>query len=309
MRHDAMYSLRSEITNYEGLSVLEYAATLGLPDCVHIMLTHRNVFVFQQETGRGYGKKGQNYKPKFEIEVSNLMPEYRAKIKTKDGTKLRHILKNTLAEEKNKIDIGSRPHNFLETLSKVRPPMKVSDELGTFPMEKLAKHQWYIYQIFIIIALLLHIGIMSWYTYESQTSLDGLNGTRTFPNRDSINLESSDFIMMVYAAVLTMIFLVAIICFKIRQKVKGEVSNYEDKETFSDYIEAEGALLNSLTHLVALVAENLSRIVPVIFLALSLLLVILSRHVEDFSAENYVWMKACGDSNWVDNCSNTRTGL
>ena len=64
------------------------------------------------------------------------------------------------------------------------------------------------------------------------------------------------------------------------------------RKPFSDYTEAEGALLNSLTHLVALIAENLSIIVPVIFLALSMLLVILSRRVEDFSAENYVWMKA-----------------
>ena len=290
MRHDAMYSLRSEITNNEGLSVLEYAATLGLPDCVHIMLTHRNVFVFQKESGRGYGKKGHKYKPKFEIEVSNLMPEYRAKIKTKEGTKLRYILKNKSAEENNQVKIGVRPRNFLETLSKVRPPMKVSEVLGTFPMDKLAKHQWYIYQIFIIVALLLHMAIMSWYTYESQTSLKGLNGT--YPNRDSIDKTSSDFIIMVYSSTLAVIFLVAIIYTQIRQKVKGEVNVYEDKETFSDYIEAEGAALNSLTHLVAFVAENLSIIVPVIFIALSILLVILSHYVESFSAENYVWVKA-----------------
>ena len=83
--------------------------------------------------------------------------------------------------------------------------MKVSDELGTFPMDKLAKHQWYQYQIFIIIALLLHMGIMIWYTYESQTSLQGLNGT--FPNRHSIDCDSSDFIMMIYAAALGTILL------------------------------------------------------------------------------------------------------
>ena len=53
------------------------------------------------------------------------------------------------------------------------------------------------------------MGIMIWYTYESQTSLQGLNGT--FPNRNSIDCDSSDFIMMIYAAALGTIFLLAFI--------------------------------------------------------------------------------------------------
>ena len=57
MRQDAMYSLRSEITNEAGLSVLEYAATLGLTECVHVMLTQRDVFVFQIEPDKGKDKQ------------------------------------------------------------------------------------------------------------------------------------------------------------------------------------------------------------------------------------------------------------
>ncbi len=310
LRHDAVYSLRSEISNNEGLSVVEYAATLGMPECVQIMLTHRNVFVFQilappvkddesiqekpAETKAPKKKKREKPKPKFEIEVSNLMPEYRCKIKVCDGRLLRDILKNKTGDEKTRINIGKRPKNFLETLSKVRPPMKVSDELGTFPMDKLAKHQWYLYQVFIILFLLIHMTVMIWYTLESQTSVKRVNGTVarfSYPNRDSIDAGSSDFIMMIYAASLALMYVASFVITLIRKRLKGYVSTYGKSETFSDYIEAEGAILNSLTHVVAFVAEYLSFILPFVFIVSSILLVFLGRYVDSFTVENYVWMK------------------
>ena len=99
MRHDAMYSLRSEINNQKGLSVFEYAVVLGHPECVHIMLRHRNIFVyptkFEETPVCGWRQifccPKREEKLKFEIEASNLMPEYQCKIKTSDGEKLRHI--------------------------------------------------------------------------------------------------------------------------------------------------------------------------------------------------------------------------
>ena len=110
-------------------------------------------------------------------------------------------------------------------------------------MDKLAKHQWYLYQIFIVLAILGHMGLMAWYTYESQTSVQDLNGT--LPNRDSIDLKSSDFLMMLYAGVIRFGSLAAIVFSKIQQRITGDVKAYQESETFSDYVEAEGALLNS----------------------------------------------------------------
>ena len=107
MWHDAMYCLRSEITNSDGLSVLRYAATIGLPQCVQVILTHKNMFVYQRTTrekitgkdekSKKEKSKKTKEKPKFEIEVSNLIPEYSCKLKTTYktlfGNKLRNILK------------------------------------------------------------------------------------------------------------------------------------------------------------------------------------------------------------------------
>ena len=81
MRLEAMYYLRSTIPNKDSLTVLEYAATLGLPQCVGIMLTEKDVFVKRMkevnltEQDESYADE-EDTGPKYEIEISNLIPEY-----------------------------------------------------------------------------------------------------------------------------------------------------------------------------------------------------------------------------------------
>ena len=237
MTHDAMYCLRSEITNNDGLTVLEYAATIGLPECVQIMLTYEDVFVNQKPRKKNENdqrteemkerekgkkamdqkankmKKGQmNMKPEYEIEVSNLIPEFNYKIKTtyetRYGNVIREILKRKLLNNKHGPksvekeilrDIGKSPHSFSETLSRVKPTMKINEEISSFPMEELVGYQWLLYQGFMLVGIMIHMAVMIWYTYESQTSISGQGENKTFPNRNSIDTTSSDFIMMLYA--------------------------------------------------------------------------------------------------------------
>ena len=47
-RRDAVYYLRSEVPNAQGLTVLQYAARNGMADCVQVMLTEEDVFITQQ---------------------------------------------------------------------------------------------------------------------------------------------------------------------------------------------------------------------------------------------------------------------
>ena len=311
MKQDAMYSLRSEITDKMGLTVLEYAATLGLPECVQIMLTHKKVFITEKSRKNekeNYEKKGQKMKrakkakPEYEIDVSNLIPEFSCRIKTtydtRYGRDLLNILKEkptekaTTGERSRSVlrKIGKRPRNFLDTLSKVKPSNKISEELGSFPMAELAKRQWFLYQIFIIVTMMLHIVAMAWYTYESQTVISGQNGTRTIPNKNGFDGTSSDFIMMVYVTIIGSIFLVSFLYSKIRRWIKGTVI-YGDLEPFSVYVEEEGAFLNSVTHIVAFIAENLPKIVPLVFTILAILLFFFSRYPDSFTVEHYLWMK------------------
>ena len=239
MTHDAMYCLRSEITNNEGLTVLDYAATIGLPECVQIMLTYEDVFVIQKprkknkndqkpeemkERKREKKEKDQitnktknsqsNMKPEYEIEVSNLISEFNCKIKTtyktRYGKDIREILKGKIPENKHDTKsvkkerfryIGKAPHSFSETLSRVKPPVKINEEISSFPMKELVRYQWFLYQWFVLVAIMIHMAIMIWYTHESQTSISGQGENKTIPNRKSLDTTSSDFIIMLYAVI------------------------------------------------------------------------------------------------------------
>ena len=53
-KRDAVHILRSEISNKEGLTALEYAATFGLAGCVLVMITQENIFVRQVGTRKRF---------------------------------------------------------------------------------------------------------------------------------------------------------------------------------------------------------------------------------------------------------------
>ena len=194
--------------------------------------------------------------------------------------------------------IGKRPQDFLQTLSKINPPVKVSDELERFPMELLAKHQWYVYQIFIIAFLVLHMSIMIWYTGESMTSLHA----STFHSITAIiiNTGSADFLIMVYAVLLVTIPLVLFLYWEIYTIRQDEVAMYKDRARFSSYVEAEGALLNSITYVVAFLAEHITRIVMTIFISASIFTLILSYQIDGITVEYYTWVKGVAIlSGWI----------
>ena len=336
MTHDAMYCLRSEITNNEGLTVLEYAAVIGLPECVQIMLTDEDVFVNQKprtknendkkteetkkrkekENGQKTeemkhrnkkeehkrtdktGEPRKNMKPEYEIEVSNLIPEFNCKIKTtydtRYGRDIRRILSTTPLKKKHgpKADqkIGRPPHSFLETLSRVKPPMKINEEISSFPMEELVRHQWFLYQWFMLVAIGIHMAVMIWYTHESQTSISGQGENKTIPNRNNIDTTSSDFIMMLYAVIYSSICVVTFLYSKIQQTLEGTVV-YGDLEPLTEYAEERDALLNYFTRAVSLIVEKLPIIIRAVFTVLAILLLSFSRLWDDFTVEHYLWTK------------------
>ena len=336
MTHDAMYCLRSEITNNDGLSVLEYAAVIGLPECVQIMLTDEDVFVSQKprkinedgkkteerkkrkekEDGKKTDKTKQkkekkddkktdktgeprkNMKPVYEIEMSNLIPEFNCKIKTtydtRYGRNIRRILKAIPLRKKPdpKADqkIGNPPHSFLETLSRVKPPMKINEEMSSFPMEELVRHQWFLYQGFMLVGIVIHLAVMISYSYESQTSISGQGENKTIPNRDNFDTTSSDFLMMLYAVSYSSFSVVNFLYSKLDQMLEGTVV-YEDLEPLAEYAEERGALLNYFTGTVSFIVEKLPIIIRAAFTVLAILLLSFSRLLDGFTVEHYLWIK------------------
>ena len=321
MRQEAMYHLRSGVKNKKGLTVLHYAAALGLDECVQNMLTEQDVFIFHASTSEIPKADRKLARPKYEIEVSNLMPEYYYKApysQRRDRPPVKGGEKNNSAsheddqrdeegEERTKLlsptgDRGRSPvatirasesdilsTSFLETLSYVKPPVKVSAVLETFPMELLARHQWYVYQILFINLLVFHTSVMTWYTYESQISVKRLNGT--FPNRNIIDTTSADFVIMIYILTLLSLTFMSYVYHKVLKRKHTEKSKAEEDEGFPDYIETKGAILNGLTYLVAFIAEHLIKILFLAFGIGSVLLVIFGCHLDEFTAEHYAWIK------------------
>ena len=201
IRLKAMYYLRSAIPNHDSLTVLEYAATLGLPHCVGIMLTEKDVFVKRMKEVKvpkqdeGGCADEEDSGPKYEIEISNLVPEYfyhpidaQRSEKIENSTKpnegpmvaerIALLPKEGLNKDKKvpeaQVFTFSKEYKsktFLEVLSKVERPSKVSRELESFPMEKLARQQWYVYQIFCIMFLIFYVSVLIWYMFESQKSV------------------------------------------------------------------------------------------------------------------------------------------
>ena len=348
---DALYCIRSEVTNTEGLSVLECAAKLEFPELVHIMLTHRHIFLLhltpeEEKTTHsakfsdGLSKRilkqcflffrlrcnGQvspapqeieSEAPlisRYKIDVSNLMPEFSCDIQGKSthtGRKKFQTLRSILENRKQDKGIrnmeagntvGKRSKSFLHTLATTKPPAKVSEVLGTFPMDLLARHQWRFYQIFILAIFLLHTIIMAGYTFDSQSSFRNSaiepvkNGTcadssyqsKIFPNRFLL-----DVFFMLYAFGVGVIRVVLFVytAKRAQNRTSTDVDRiaFEWEQTLRQYIAAKGSMLNIITYFAALLLEFFTEIVHIVFCVCSLLTVI--AEWIGFSAEQYAQAK------------------
>ena len=166
---EAVFHLRTQIRNKEGLSVVQYAADLGLEDCVMVMLTEEDVFVRRCTGNQGGDESG------YEIEITSLSREF---VKRREDPS--HANKTTTqdAEEEdeaeNKIEekveqvVGL---TLLDTLSKVKPPLKASRILDSIPMCRLSQWQWIIYQWVSVTWIVVHLALMVYITYFVKTDL------------------------------------------------------------------------------------------------------------------------------------------
>ena len=97
VQRKAIYYLRSCIKNKYGLSVLQFAADRGLVMCVQTMLSTKGVFVTETMERTKKGKLEKVY----EIDVTNLCPEYSVEEKVMYGQDVLNMQDEENQGEKN----------------------------------------------------------------------------------------------------------------------------------------------------------------------------------------------------------------
>ena len=136
--------------NDDGLSVLQFAADRGLVICVQTMLSTKGVSVIP------YKHTNENNEPAYEMDVSNLCPEYFVQ---KDG--MYKTMSNDVHQEKV---------SFLDALAQVKPPHKAGEILESIPMMSLTWLEWRVTQWFHLLWMIVHIVFMVFATIEITTS-------------------------------------------------------------------------------------------------------------------------------------------
>ena len=171
IQRKAVYYLRSHIKNKNGLSVLQFAADRGLVLCVQMMLSTKDVFVKPNATQKG----------SFEIDITNLCPEYfvwKEVLFATNELKMLESKEERQAAEKNRQeheeqkkyrDITSQNQeednsqdiiSFLEALNQVKPPNKAGEILESIPMMTLTQAEWRISKRVHILWGILHFLLM-----------------------------------------------------------------------------------------------------------------------------------------------------
>ena len=298
-KRDAVYYLRSIVRDKKGYSVLQYAAYLGLTACVETMLTQEDVFVRKQSTCN------------FEIEITNLLPEYVSDI---DYVYEGYGCLKDQVEKKRKYK--EQKTTLIETLAEVKPPLKASEILQCVPMSRLTKWQWYIYQFFSIVWLLVHCTVMGLCSRAAQTEirhyplrvdLETVNNTL---RNDSSRTDSepklvmygresktSDILILIYALVIFILMTILPIS-RLMKHLKKRKSYRkvprDDKPSYKidhEYVVDKGAILSGFTYLLAFIVEQMSAILPLCFAVFACWLFYEIETKEDVTMKSYAWKK------------------
>ena len=167
-QRDALYYLRSQITNYFGLSAIQYAVSVGLVRLVQEMIWVEGVFVKESSDGR-----------KVTINVTNFMPHL------SDKTVL-HVRSQTkekgLIPFKPNLHIDNKENDscLLNAILQVQEGNKAHEIFQSQPMKQLVRDYWFVHQWWTFLMLVAHLIYMSLYSIYSLDVIAiaaGTNGT------------------------------------------------------------------------------------------------------------------------------------
>ncbi len=268
-RRDAMYYLRSEIPNKQGLSVLQYATKWGLTLCVQMMLTEENVFLRKHILAKPIKEKKKLKQIQYELECTNLSPEYISTVEYSHG--VGHIPK--LLKEKE--------GTFMETLTVVDPPVNAAAILGNPPMYNIAADQWKFYHVFMVLALIIHLVIMIIYTYDAQNIVTENFNQSSCVAPENISYSTIDLIVCVYAFLLTSTTLFTLVGVLVKFEFLDAI-----KKSYYDFAEDRTYALQLPSFTVNLIMELAAHILTVGFAAC-----VFTSIMYEHDLTTYIWVK------------------
>ena len=298
-KRDALYCLRSLLPNKNGFSALQYAAYLGLVGPVGTMLTQEHVFV-RRKTSTEQDKDNGG----FEIEITNLSPEYEVDFAEKEEyLQVQNVLQA-------KLECSEQKTSFVETLAKIRPPLKASQVLACVPMFRLTTWQWKIYQWFGFAWLLCHLVIMSVasapaqneVTYNPSNDSLVISNVNTPGNstNDTVKIGKSvefviwiELIFPLYATVIFVLFAVPLgrmIHNLVRRRSKKTRNQYDQPtyKLYHEYTEDKGTVLSALTLVMRKFVDFIQVILATLFFSFAWGQFILK---SDENIKEYTWVK------------------
>ncbi len=223
LKTDAVCFLRSCIVNQQGLTALQYAAALGLTDCVQVMLATDNVFLRQveeepeQPAGESDPEEEQallseNTGPRnYEIDITGLLPEYSVDPNQLDGdgkgkkgpANTKEIEMKTMTAKSTKKVTAPKPVNsseksLVEVVAAMESRALAGALLERVPLITLTQHQWRVYQFFSWAWLVVHFGLMVPRTMQSGYQFQRLKNS-TAPLGPILPPSPLEYVIGVYA--------------------------------------------------------------------------------------------------------------
>ena len=260
-QRDALYYLRSEITNNQGQSVLQLAASEGLVRIVKEMIWVEGVFVRESSDGK-----------KLRINVTKLMPELG------DSCKINYFTDNkgyaTLTE--NSIEGLQVPQSnscLLDAVLQVEEGNKANDIFQIQPIHQLVRDHWFVHQWWTFIMLVAHLIYISLYSLYSLDMIE----KATVANETSISSGEglkADFNYVIWSFLLLIPYIVPLLTIQRkseknrRKQIKQRVlrdTNIDIKDIFN----WPSVLLSGIVLIVPLLTPLLFCFVTISALALT----------------------------------------
>ncbi len=293
-KFDAMFMLRTELANNKHLSVLQFAADLGMPELVNYMITDENVFVeeiplsddVKQDLDTVFEERQE-----YMINITHLVPEF-----SKNYGRIHYMKGRACSRDLIMAVCG---HKYLdvssleESIAKMEKPVDASLILQEIPMEDLARKKWMTYQWLYIFLLLLHVALMAWFSYESSEYLAVALRSTANGSVPAIETNIADLVIFGYAVLILLILLVKFLMSTVEKKwdpiVDDETLSAESKlkarknreysyylkplsailapmyQTDSDFVEDKGSFLNLPIYILAFVATNMTILITLAF--------------------------------------------
>ncbi len=193
-KRDALYYLRSELRNDQGLSVIQYAVQEGVSDLVREMIWVEDIFVWPEDVQNRNEpeccsgcscclcccNEQEGKSDRVTILVTNLMPHVREdkvrcwKAKHTWGPFENEEGGRSLHTRKKKLEKLVKEHwdpffckndkTLLEPFLRTKPPTKAAKVMNIQPLKQLIREHWFIRQWYTVVIMIAHLVHMVFYT-------------------------------------------------------------------------------------------------------------------------------------------------